>query len=490
MRIDPDGLLAQTAHPASLGSTLTHPSITTDYSESLLELITPVLDSPESLINYLCDLHTFVYQNIGDEKLWVNSMPCILQGDENIPLGQYGSSNIGQMKTVYRRGLGHRYGRLMQAIAGIHYNFSLSRGFWQSWHDHLGKQGELQDTISEYYFGAVRNVHRYAWLVFYLFGASPAVCKTFLAGREHALDSFDRGSFYKPFATTLRMSSLGYSSDAQSSIDVSFDNVEDYSRTLRAATETSYPAYENIGLKDGEKYLQLNTNVIQIENEYYAVVRPKRTIRSGEKPSCALQSRGVEYLELRSFDLNPFEPVGISETDIAYLDLFLMYCTFSESQPISNHEKNEIAENKKRTAEAGLDQSLNLLSEGEEIRLQDWANTMLDQQSEFAELLDQVKGGDRYKNALSVQKDKLSGQAQTPARQILQKMTDNDWTFYEFAMNQAEEHETFFKNRTLSKQTRQNLTETASTSIEKQLQIEKDDILSFDDFLADYFYQH
>lgn len=482
-------MLAQTPHPKALGSTLTHSSITTDYSESLLELITPVLETPHELIDYLCDLHTFVYQNIGAEKLWVNSMPCILQGDSHIPLGQYGSSNIGQMKTVYRRGLGHRYGRLMQTIAGIHYNFSLTRSFWQAWHDHADKHNALQDTISETYFCAVRNVHRYAWLVLYLFGASPAVCKTFLQGREHSLDSFDSSSFFKPNATTLRMSSLGYSSDAQASIEVSFDDIDEYVRTLRLATETSYPPYEKIGLKEDDKYLQLNTNVVQIENEYYAVVRPKRTIRSGEKPSCALHSRGVEYLELRSFDLNPFEPIGISETDIAYLDLFLLYCTFSESRLISKTEKEEIAENKKRTAEEGLNPALDLICEGESINLKNWAQAMLQQQSAFAELLDEVQGGNRYQAALAAQQAKLTGDSQTPAQKIIQTMTDNGWTFYEFAMHQAEQHEQYFKNRSMNELTKQRLVDAAVTSLTKQAEIEAADVLSFDDFLADYFYQ-
>jgi len=215
LRISTDGTLAQTPHPAALGSALTHPYITTDYSEALLEFITPPSTELHKPLEFLEQLHRYVYSHIGDEVLWVNSMPCMIRNDADVPVAQYGSSNVGRMKSVYREGLGHRYGRKMQTIAGIHYNFSYPEEFWKLNQVLEGESGPLQDYISKRYFDLTRNFQRYSWLLVYLFGASPALCKSFLAGREHQLDTFDH-TLFKPNATSLRMSDLGYQNNAQS----------------------------------------------------------------------------------------------------------------------------------------------------------------------------------------------------------------------------------------------------------------------------------
>ena len=169
LRVRPDGTLALTPHPAALGSALTHPHITTDFSESQLELITGVHASVEGCLEELTQIHQFVYRAIGDEMLWVASMPCGLPADEAIPIGRYGTSNVGRAKSVYRMGLAHRYGRRMQTISGIHYNFS------------------MPGVTNEGYFALIRNFRRHSWLLLYLFGASPAVCSSFVAGRAHEL---------------------------------------------------------------------------------------------------------------------------------------------------------------------------------------------------------------------------------------------------------------------------------------------------------------
>ncbi|MCX8518355.1 MAG: glutamate--cysteine ligase, partial [Rhodoferax sp.] len=125
LRATDSGMLADTPHPAALGSALTHPHITTDFSESQVELITSVHASAQGCINQLTAIQQFTMRSLGQEMLWVSSMPCCLPADDAIPLGQYGTSNVGRTKTAYRNGLGHRYGRRMQTISGIHYNWSL-----------------------------------------------------------------------------------------------------------------------------------------------------------------------------------------------------------------------------------------------------------------------------------------------------------------------------------------------------------------------------
>ena len=146
LRALPSGSLAMTPHPTAMGSALTHPHITTDFSESQVELITGVHAQPEDCLQELTDVQRFTLQSMGEERLWVSSMPCCLPDDDAIPLGQYGSSNVGRSKTVYRMGLGNRYGRRMQTISGIHYNWS------------------MPDVSSEAYFGLIRNFRRHAFL--------------------------------------------------------------------------------------------------------------------------------------------------------------------------------------------------------------------------------------------------------------------------------------------------------------------------------------
>ncbi|MED5408796.1 MAG: glutamate--cysteine ligase, partial [Pseudomonadota bacterium] len=167
LRIDRFGTISQEPHPTALGSTLTHPYITTDYAEALLEFITPVKSGVSEMLDFMKDIHHYVYHNLEQESLWVNSMPCILHGDDSIQIARYGSSHVGTMKSVYRSGLAWRYGKLMQTIAGIHFNFSLGDGFWRAWREICGSTLPLRDYKSEGYLGLVRNVYRHGWLIPY-----------------------------------------------------------------------------------------------------------------------------------------------------------------------------------------------------------------------------------------------------------------------------------------------------------------------------------
>ena len=120
LRIDRNGHLSSKPHPLALGSALTHPHITTDYSEALLELITGTHTTVESLLQELTEVHQFVMQQNRGESIWMQSMPAILPPEKDIPIATYGSSNTGMLKHVYRRGLAERYGKKMQCIAGLH----------------------------------------------------------------------------------------------------------------------------------------------------------------------------------------------------------------------------------------------------------------------------------------------------------------------------------------------------------------------------------
>jgi len=360
LRVRPDGTLAQTPHPPELGSALTHPNITTDFSESQLELITGAHDSAEGLLQELVELHQFVYRHIGDELVWTASMPCRLPAEDHIPLGQYGGSNMGRMKTIYRQGLSHRYGRRMQTISGIHYNFSLPDDAWPRLRAVAGSDVPVERFQDAAYFALIRNFRRHSWLLLLLLGASPAVCGSFVRGHGHGLCGWDTGTFFSPYGTSLRMGRLGYQSDAQASLAVSFNCLGDYAQTLHRALSEPYPAYEAIGLRDGERYKQLATTLLQIENEFYGTIRPKRRIHPGERPLRALGLRGVEYVEVRLVDINPFEPVGIGLSQMRLLDIFLLHCLLSDSPPDSPQEIAAMTRNQRRIAERGRDPRLRL----------------------------------------------------------------------------------------------------------------------------------
>ncbi len=487
LRITTDGTLAQTPHPKALGSALTHPYITTDYSEALLEFITPATTEVHKPLAFLEQLHRYVYSHIGDEVLWVNSMPCMISQDSDVPVAQYGSSNVGRMKTIYREGLGHRYGRKMQTIAGIHYNFSYPEEFWKL-NQLLEKDNSpLQDYISRRYFDLTRNFQRYSWLLVYLFGASPALCKSFLAGREHQLDTFDH-TLYKPHATSLRMSDLGYQNNAQSSLAISYNNLDEYVETLTHAIKTPEAAYEKIGVKDAAgNYQQLNANILQIENEYYSSIRPKRTINSGERPTTALQKRGVEYIEIRALDLNPFEPVGINQQEIRFLDLFATYCLLMESPLLEKCDLIASKTNLQKVVYEGRDTSIELCRWGKSVTLKDWASEKLEQMKPIAELFDRAHGGNDYADALSRQQEKVCTPDATPSARILEKLEGRKQSFFQFAMNQALVHRDHFLSRQRCDETNAKLEQLAATSLADQQAWEQTEQQSFSDYLADYF---
>ncbi len=486
LRVGTDGLLAQTDHPRNLGATLTHPMITTDYSESLLEFVTPVHSNIDSLLNELHQIHHFTYQHLGDEKLWVNSMPCIVESEEKIPIAKYGNSNVAKMKEAYRMGLSYRYGSLMQAIAGIHFNFSMPDDFWEAYFDSADVI-DVQNRKSAQYFALIRNFHRISWIGSYLFGASPAVCRTFLRGREHNLSDFDTHSFYAPNATSLRLSGLGYSNDAQSNIEICYNGVDDFAKSLRKAIQTVHPEYEKFGVKVDGEYRQLNANLLQIENEFYSSIRPKRIAASGESPSTALLNQGVQYIEVRSVDLNPFVPIGIDEDCIRFFDTFLLYCMFSESPQLSPEDFNLTRDNQQTMVMNGRDPEIKIMTADGEKSAKNEMMNLLNNMQPVAELLDKTNSTQGYSAMMAQQIEKVEDADLTPSARVIDQMKSDDLSFYEFAMMMAQSSEKYFKSRELNPEINQKFETLARKSHKKQLEIENSDEMNFDEFLKDYF---
>jgi glutamate--cysteine ligase len=492
LRLAPDGTIAQTAHPAALGSALTHDWITTDYSEALIELITPPCADPAETLRFLEDIHTFCYRHLGDEFLLATSMPVGLCGDPSIPIARYGDSNIGRMKHIYRRGLAYRYGRTMQSIAGVHFNFSVNEALWPVLRELEGSADSLPAFIADAYFGVIRNVHRYGWLLIYLFGHSPAICKSFFAGREPLASSFaefDRYTLYRPYATSLRMSDIGYRNDNQAGLDISFNHVDEYVASLTEAINTPYPPYERIGVKVNGEYRQLNANILQIENEYYSSVRPKQITRSGEKPTLALQRRGVRYLELRALDLGCFEPAGIGLDTLRFLETFVLFCLVAESPLLGREEKAESNRNGLSVACCARTPGFRLFRSGRDVSLPDWAAEILAGMEGVAEILDGDDPERPYGRSVSRQKAVVADPEATPAARMLAALREGHESFADYALRLSRSHAARWRQTSLDEQKAEEFRRAAEASWEAQRRIEAADTLSFDEFLERYFAQ-
>jgi len=491
LRVANDGFIAQTPHPSSLGSTLTHPSITTDYSEALMELVTPPFQRFSETLAFLDDTHRFVYSQLNGEILWAGSMPCVVQGDASIPIAEYGSSNAGLMKTAYRRGLGHRYGRVMQAIAGVHYNYSFPAEFWTVYQVMLGDQQPSQAFISESYLGMIRNLQRYAWMVPYLFGASPAICGSFLGDQPTSLKRLFDHSYYGPFATSLRVGDIGYQNnkEGEAGIKVDYNSLQGYIDSLTKAISTPCPEYEKIGLSVNGEWQQLNSNILQIENEHYSSVRPKQVLRGMEKPTVALARRGIEYIELRSLDVNPYEPLGINDEQMRFLESFLLFSLLTPSAPFDNVEQAEVNFNINAVAQSGRDPDLCLRRSGRNILLRDWAREIFDHMSLGCDLLDTNYRSPIYCSALQQQCDKVDDPSLTPSARMLAEMLENHEESYDFILRKSQEHEKWFASRPLDADKLAKFKTEAVVSLQKQKEIEAQDDMPFDVFLKDYFAQ-
>ena len=469
LRVRADGKLSTRPHPAALGSALTDPHITTDFSESQLELITGVHAGVEACLQELAQIHQVVYRHIGDEMLWCSSMPCGLPGDDAIPLGRYGGSNVGRAKTVYRTGLAYRYGRRMQTISGIHYNFS------------------LPGVSNDGYFSLIRNFRRHSWLLLYLFGASPAVCSSFVAGRRHDLQELKSGTLYRPGATSLRMGPLGYQSDAQSSLAVSYNGLESYGRSLEDALTRPYPPYEKIGVREGDDYRQLGTTLLQIENEFYGTIRPKRVINQGERPLHALRERGIEYVEVRCMDLDPFCPIGIDAPVVRFLDVFLLHCLLCDSPPDTPGEIAALGRNQHRAALHGREPGLRLERDGAEVSLTDWGREVVEACKPIAARLDEVHGVTAYGEAVTTAIEALGDPDATPSARVLRGMMEtHDSTYVHFGLAKSLEHRDTLRGMPLALEVEERFRRLAEESLIEQQRIEAADTMPFEIYRQEY----
>ena len=487
--------LAQTPHPPGLGSALTHPSITTDYSEALLEFITPVSASIAETERALQNLHLYTARQLDGELLWNASMPCIVHGDAGIPIAQFGTSNVGQMKRIYRNGLSMRYGRKMQAIAGIHYNFSLHESFWAEANRLAGNPLSTQAFQTDGYLALIRNFFSRVWLLMYLIGASPAVCASFVQGNpSHPLQPIGnhQDSYFLPFSTSLRMGDLGYTSKAQSGIEVCYNELDEYISALRSAILTTHQPYSTFSFMDNGERAQLNDSLLQIENEYYSPIRPKRVTRSGEAPVVALARGGIEYVEVRCIDINPFVPLGIDSDTMRLLDLFLLSCLIDESPQCDELGQQRNNTNLERVVNRGREPGLTLLSTGgSEVPLHELAAPALASMAEIATWFDCATGGDEdYRKTVAEAQQKVSNPSLTPSAKILSEMQKNEVSYRQLAWNYSRKWHAEHLNQPLDQASLTSLEDQADTSLARQRELEASQQQPFEDYLAKFYSQY
>ncbi len=499
LRVDLQGLIARSDHPAALGAALCNPHITTDYSEALLEVVTPALPDGRDALNFLLQAQRFIERELPEnEFIWDTSMPCVIDGVKNIRIGNYGSSNAGKMKSIYRRGLGLRYGKSMQTIAGIHFNLSWPDSFWDHWHQTSGSSKSRQDFVTDGYFSMTRNLLRNGWLIPYLFGSSPAICKTFLQGQPAlpSMKTHNINSYYEPFGTSLRMGDIGYQYDKDSGVEIEVDytTLDSYLTDLLRLISTPHSAYQKLGLTDeAGEIQQLNTNLLQIENEYYSSVRPKQLTQSGESPIHAMHRRGILYLELRSVDVNIFEPAGMCESQLAFLEAFMLCSQLQASPPLTNDETRMINSNMTAVAHRGREPGLKLQSPAGPVNLTDWANEQFDAIMEVAELLDSGVRGlgetNRYREAVAMMHKRVADPDLTPSARVIDEMLTGYPSFHDFAKDKSRQHAATRADLTEDESITRLLQQQVQLSHDAQKKMEAADDQPFEDYLKQYFQQ-
>jgi glutamate--cysteine ligase len=503
LRVDTQGRYLITPHPKTLGSPLTHPFITTDFSESLLECVTPPVTGRSSLFKSLQDIQAYVVQNLQSQNepefLWPYSMPYLQTQEEvnRVPLAYYGSSHAARMKRVYRQGLVSRYGNAMQLIAGIHYNISFPEHLLQQ----LGSlpdfpQESGQTLISDRYMGLIRNFIRYQWVLAYLFGASPSCFSASL--RKRHIPSYLRKlpdrSFVGDYVCSLRLGDLGYHNSVQAGIQLGFDCVKKYAKDLLMATQVPDNHLLDSVVVDVEgHYHQLNRNLLQIENEYYFNIRPKSNpkMSQGERPAVALYNHGIEYIEFRGLDLDPLNPLGLSPETAAFCDLFLFYMLLMESPSLTNIDKTQGFCNLKTVVECGRHPQCKIMFRDKQTEIKSALAQIVEQMEPLAVWMDAADSSSEntYQKALNLQRDVAKGDALNLSGRLIACWQNSRLSWHDFLCEQQKIHTDFLSSYVLPEPLKNEWSLLVEKSFEDQKILESKNDISFEEYLENYFSQ-
>ncbi|MCH9630659.1 MAG: Glutathione biosynthesis bifunctional protein GshAB [Chlamydiia bacterium] len=473
LRTDSAGVLAKSPHPKSLGSPLKNSYISTDFSESQVELITPAFSSIKELNVFLNNLHAFLARGVKNEHLWPLSMPCRLPKKSDIPIAEYGTSDTAMEKVYYRRGLVERYGTNMQLISGIHYNFSFSNEVFEALHHKLKSKESLSRFVSDQYFHITRNYLHFGWIITYLFGSSPLADKSYFSNKiPKGFKKLDNDTYCLMEATSLRMSAYGYYNKTKCQHTVSLDNLDDYIKDLEFAVNTPCKSFEKLGLFDKSgKRIQLNTHLMQIPSEHYTRIRPKAIPILNESPIEALKRGGISYLEIRSIDIDPTDPVGITKEKILFVHLFLIFCLFKESHSIKDKTTQKmLLKNQDLVGVSGNKEDLILCDFGKKKKLKSWILEILE---EMLEITDTLAPAHRkaYKTCVMNQIEKVEGKRTTPSKRLIENVMNEG--FLPYCLRVAKEHKKWLLEHESGKNVSAFFAEEAMRSFEKQKKLEQ-----------------
>lgn len=332
LRVDYNGHLALTPHPAVFGDKKKNPYITVDFSESQVEMITPSFKKVKDTYYFMENLHDIVTENLDGEYLWPQSLPPIVPEEDKIPVAQFKQDKASE---EYRDNLAKKYGKYLQLLSGIHYNFSFDSDFINDFYKKSGYEGSYKDFKNELYMKVARNYMKHSWLLVYLLGASVVIHKSYSPNCVAKMQSFGEDTFYLENGISFRNSTCGYRNKKE--LYISHNSLEEY-------------------ISDLKKFIADGT--IQGAREYYSSLRLKSKNPSDLLGS--LEKDGIEYLEVRSIDLNPFARIGINLEDMEFIHFFLMHMLIKGECTFTKEDYLAAKENEKMLATHGLDKEFTL----------------------------------------------------------------------------------------------------------------------------------
>lgn len=408
VRVLPNGELSLSPHPSRLGDKNIHPYITTDFSESQVEMITPPLNSLKEVHGFLETLQDIVSENIGDELLWPQSLPPLIPKGVDIPIAKYGEK--GRDKETYRELLARIYGKERQLISGIHYNFSFTDELLIRMKTILQFEGDDESFKEFVYFKLSRNILRYRWLLIWLFGGSPQ------SEESYKVKSLTTGTFesiHCKYGISLRNCKSGYRNKEDFFIDLS--NTSAYHKSINALIEQGK---------------------LQFDKELYAPVRIKFNP----------EDEKISHIELRFIDLNPLEKAGMSLNDMHFIHLFILFCLIKEESNPLDREAQDIANaNHDRISCWGRDEDILLEKfDGSKITPLIWSRELINEISQMAiqfNLLDQSD----YKRALDAVTSLIDNPEKRIVFEIMRGNEDLGFVNYNLELAKKYRSDTFTK---------------------------------------------
>ncbi|MDO4680229.1 MAG: bifunctional glutamate--cysteine ligase GshA/glutathione synthetase GshB [Aerococcus sp.] len=362
-RITETGSLALTPHPKTVDGSKTNPYIKRDFAESQLELVTPVCNNIEELMQWLEAIHTVTLRSLPTaERMWPDSMPPQIASDDSIQVAQFEDNPEA---ISYRKHLVTTYGKRLQMISGIHFNWGLDPALIQALYGELQPGMSEVDFQSELYLEIARKFLRWQWLIIYLFGATPIADASFYPeGADH---------FTHP-VRSIRNSRFGYHNAPD--VVISYQSLNDYVDTLE----------ENV-----------NAGRLAAEKELYSTVR----LRGAEHARTLLEC-GIQYLEFRLFDIQSDQFTGISARDVLFLKYFALYLLY----------RDETVDD--ALIQTGIQRAVQVAEEDCRMNtaFQTEGFSFLDEMSDF---LTQLEVSDEIMDVLSEMKERLLDPTQTPA---------------------------------------------------------------------------